>query len=277
MATVEACAGATPLTAAPLSGGCIAEVYRIALSNGESVVLKRAAEGGLETEAFMLTCLASRSELPVPGVLHASDSLLLLEYVESAPVSNPACEIHAAELLAALHGISRPAYGFERDTLIGPLVQPNPPTDDWRAFFRDRRLLHFGKLALEAGALPHDSFARPQRLAGKLEDYIDAPQAPSLIHGDVWSGNVLYGPGRIAAFLDPAIYFADAEIELAYITLFSTFGSAFFRRYDELRPIPRGFTEFRRDLYCLYPLLVHTRLFGGAYASQVDAILQRLT
>jgi len=276
VAAIESCTDAAPLSTKPLSGGCIAEVYRVDLSSGDSVVLKRAAEGGLDTEAFMLSYLASHTALPVPGVLHASDSLLLLEFVESSPAPSPRCETHAADLLAALHGIGNPTYGFERDTLIGPLPQPNPQSEDWCGFFRDHRLLHFGRLALDAGSLPRESFARLERLAAKLESYIDSPQAPSLIHGDIWSGNVLYGPEGIAAFLDPAIYFADAEIELAYITLFSTFGPAFFRHYNKLRPIAPGFTEVRRDLYCLYPLLVHTRLFGGAYARQVDAILTRL-
>ena len=110
---------------------------------------------------------------------------------------------------------------------------------------------------------------------GKLERYIDSGTRPSLIHGDVWGGNVLARGGRIAAFVDPAIYFADAEIELAFSTLFGTFGEAFFDRYRQIRPIAPGFFEVRRDLYNLYPLLVHTRLFGASYAASVKRSLAR--
>jgi fructosamine-3-kinase len=91
----------------------------------------------------------------------------------------------------------------------------------------------------------------------------------------MWGGNVLVDGGRIAAFIDPAIYHADPEIELAFSTLFGTYGDTFFRRYGEHRPIRPGFFEARRDIYNLYPLLVHTRLFGGQYAGQVDSILRR--
>ncbi len=132
-----------------------------------------------------------------------------------------------------------------------------------------------GRLALDAGRLPAGAFAALERLAGRLERYIEAGGRPALIHGDVWGGNVLARGGHIAAFVDPAIYFADPEIELAFSTLFGTFGEAFFERYGEIRPLAPGFFEARRDLYNLYPLLVHTRLFGGGYAASVAQILRR--
>ena len=97
----------------------------------------------------------------------------------------------------------------------------------------------------------------------------------SLIHGDVWTTNVLARNGRVTGFIDPAIYYAHAEIELAFTTLFGTFDEDFLRRYEELRPIAPGFMEVRRDIYNLYPLLVHVRLFGGGYVASVESILHR--
>ena len=91
----------------------------------------------------------------------------------------------------------------------------------------------------------------------------------------MWGGNVLVKGGRIAGFVDPAIYYADPEIELAFSTLFSTFGDAFFARYAELRPLRPGFFEERCDIYNLYPLLVHVRLFGGGYVGSVSGTLSR--
>jgi fructosamine-3-kinase len=267
---VEAATGRRPRRVAPLPGGCIAEVYKVELEDGGALVAKVAPEGGLAEEAAMLADLARLSELPLPAVLHAADDLLLMDYVEGGGRIDAGAEAHAAELLAALHEISAPAYGYARDTLIGPLRQPNPWTPSWLDFFREQRLLYLGRMAFDSGQLPAAAMSRLERFCGRLERYIDAPDAPSL-----WGGNILARDGRIAAFLDPAIYFAHAEIELAFSTLFGTFGQAFFHRYRERRPIALGFFEARRDIYNLYPLLVHTRLFGGHYAASVDGILRR--
>ncbi|MDP7468821.1 MAG: fructosamine kinase family protein, partial [Alphaproteobacteria bacterium] len=174
-----------------------------------------------------------------------------------------------------LHGVTAPRFGLERDTLIGGLAQPNQQADSWRDFFRQQRLLYMGGEAWRAGRLPGGIFKQLEKFAGKLEDWITEPEHPSLIHGDMWGGNVLSGQGRIAGFVDPAIYYADPEIELAFSTMFSTFGEAFFRRYGELRPLAPGFFEERRDIYNLYPLLVHVRLFGGGYVDGVNRTLAR--
>lgn len=272
---VEAATGQAPRRLTRLTGGCIAQVFKVELSDGAAIVAKLAAEGGLAEEGRMLADLAHLSALPLPAVLYAAEDLLLLDYVEHGGGIGPDAERHAAELLAALHGIAGPAFGYERDTLIGPLRQPNPWTGSWRAFFRDQRLLAMGRRALDAGNLRAETLRRLEGLAAKLERYLDEPAAPSLLHGDIWDGNVLVRGRRIAAFLDPAIYYGHAEIELAYTTLFGTFGEAFFRRYRELRPIAHGFFEVRRDLYNLYPLLVHATLFGGHYGASVDAVVRR--
>jgi len=272
---IRAATGKRPERLQPLPGGCIAEVFRIDLAGGDCCVAKRSRSGGLAIEAEMLRYLARESDLPVPAVILGDDDLLLLEYIETAgPLDGPA-ETHAADLLAALHGKTAPAFGFERDTVIGPLPQPNPWSQSWIAFFRDQRLIPMGRRALDSGNLPAPVFGRLEAFAGRLAHFLTEPAAPSLIHGDVWGGNLLVRGGRIAAFIDPAIYYADPEIELAYGTLFGTLGDDFFRRYRERRALAPGFFEARRDIYNLYPLLVHTTLFGGSYAASVDGILRR--
>src|SRR5215204_992201 len=238
---VEAALGTRLVRARPMGGGCIGEVYEAELSEGSKAVAKvdRAGESHLEREAYMLRYLGEKSDLPVPKIYHHSETLLLMQFVEGG----------------------------------GNLSQPNPWTESWVEFFRDQRLLYLAGVAHEAGRLPAELRARLERLAGKIDELLEEPEHPSLIHGDVWGGNVLARGDRIAAFLDPAIYHADPEIELAFIALFDTFGERFFRRYGELREVRPGFFEARRHLYNLYPLLVHVYFFGG-YVRRVDDTLR---
>ena len=277
-AVAEIC-GAQPQRVTPLFGGCVAETYRLDFASRPPLVAKIARTpgpwGGLAIEGFMLNYLAEHTALPVPATRHVSDTLLLMDFVESTAVRSSKAEEDAADRLAALHGITAPAFGFQRDTVIGALPQPNPWTADWCAFFRDRRLLAMGRIARESGRLPAETHRALERFCAKLEDFIDPPPAPGLVHGDVWSGNVLYGHDRVAAFIDPAIYFADPEVEIAYIELLSTFGPAFHRRYRERRPPRPGYAEGRRDVYNLFPLLVHTQIVGSPYAQMVQDILTR--
>jgi fructosamine-3-kinase len=264
-------------SARPLGGGCIGEVYKVELADGTDLVAKvdREGESHLEREAYMLRYLRENSELPVPEVYHGSETLLLMEFVEGSSRFSEGAERHAAELLATLHGITADAYGHERDTLIGSLDQPNPWTGSWIQFFREQRLLYLARVAHEAGRLPAEDLRRVERLAEQLDKLIEEPEQPSLIHGDAWSANVLAKGDEIIAFLDPAVYHADPEIELSFISLFDSFGAAFFERYEEIRGIRPGFFEERRDLYSLYPLLAHVYFFGGGYLSSVQSTLRR--
>ncbi len=261
----------------PLGGGCIGQVYRVRLADGRDVVAKvdDGRQPQLDIEGRMLVYLRENSRLPVPAVWHSAPRLLIMEYLPGESHFSDQAQARAAELLADLHNVTAPAYGLEWDMLIGGLPQPNTPAASWLDFFRERRLMFMGRLGLEAGRLSASLLARLERFCGHLDKWLVEPARPSLIHGDVWTTNVLAAGGRITGFIDPAIYYADPEIELAFTTLFGTFGSPFFRRYEEIRPLLPGFFDTRRPIYNLYPLLVHVRLFGGSYVSSVENTLRR--
>ncbi len=261
----------------PLSGGCIGEIYKVGLANGRFVVAKMAAggHGRLDIEGQMLSYLKRHSNLPVPEVIESKSDLLIMTYVEGESWFSVQVEEDAAERLAELHTITAEAFGFEYDTLIGGLNQPNPWTDSWLTFFGEHRLIYMAQQGVAVNRLPVELLSRVSNLVDNLDRWLVEPDKPSLIHGDVWTTNVLAKNDRITAFVDPAIYYADPEIELAFTTLFGTFGDAFFARYQEIRPLRPGFFEERRDLYNLYPLLVHVRLFGGSYISSVDRTLRQ--
>ncbi|MEM7192022.1 MAG: fructosamine kinase family protein [Pseudomonadota bacterium] len=251
------------------------------LKTGQRVAIKArqnesGADSSLALEGAMLADLRRLSDFPVPEVYVAEPDLLVMDYIENdgAPIT-PDVERDAAALVASLHATPRANFGYERDTLIGPLHQPNPRTANWVLFFRDHRLLYMAKAAKDEGGLSQPLFERIERFAERLADYLSEPSHPSLVHGDLWTGNVLTRDNRIAGFIDPAIYFGHPEIELAFTTMFGTFGHAFFKAYEDILPLEPGFHEVRRDIYNLYPTLVHVRLFGGSYVAAVDRILTK--
>lgn len=265
-AIIEAATGSAPAGFAALHGGCVSDVMRVDLANGERVVIKLGDETtGLEQEAMRLRYLAERSRLPVPAVIHAEARVLVMTWIETRGGLTDAAQEHAAELLADLHGITAEACGFDEGSMSGGLLKPAPWTASWIAFFREHRLLYTARAALESGRLPGELMPRLERLAQQVERRLVEPERPALIHGDMWTGNVLCRDGRIAAFVDPSCYYAHPEQELAYSTLFGTFGRPFFRRYHAIRPIQPGFFEERLPMYNLYHLLIHVRLFGGSY------------
>jgi fructosamine-3-kinase len=256
--------------------------FAIDLADGRRLAVKArqgsgSARSSLEIEAYMLGELERLSELPVPHVHHADPDLLVMDFIETDGSGITASvERHAGELIAKLHATKRERFGYPRDTLIGPLHQPNQEASAWVPFFRDLRLLFMAREAHREGRLPATMFHRIERLAERIEDYLIEPAFPSLLHGDLWTGNVLVRRERIAGFVDPAIYCGASEIELAFATLFGTFGDAFFESYVSSMPLEPDFHELRAGIYNLYPRLVHVRLFGSGYLAGIDATLTRL-
>jgi fructosamine-3-kinase len=263
----------------PLHGGSIAEVYSVILADGQRCAVKvsNAANSTLIIEAKMLQYLAANSPIPVPDVLHSESTLLVLSWIQGDSQMTSTVQRDAAEHISALHQVRGDAFGFAWETVIGPLPQPNPTSEKWRPYFRDYRLLYMARLARDAHRLPDDLYAQIERLAGRLDQWLTEPEFPALVHGDLWTTNMLAKDGRITGFLDPAIYYGHPEMDLAYSTLFGTFGHPFFERYAELNPNwdQRGFFAERRDLYNLWPLLVHVRLFGGGYVRSVQQIVRK--
>ena len=260
----------------PLAGGMISQVLRVDFAGAGSVVAK-VGDGGhdLTIEAFMLRYLREHTGLPAPAVLHDEPNLLLMEFVDGRIDWEGDVLRHLGELLAHCHQVTSPYYGLERDTLIGPLHQPNPQMTSWVAFFREHRLQYMIGIARESGFLPAELERRLRRIAGQLDRYLIEPAKPALIHGDMWQTNVISRAGRVVAIIDPALYYAHNEMELAYMTLFGGTGEAFFSAYAETIPIDDDFYATRRHVYNLYPLLIHLTLFGDKYLAPLHEALAR--
>lgn len=245
----------------PVGGGSICRVWRAQTTDGEPVVVKEAPYD-VAVEADGLAAL-EQAGAPVPEVLSADGHQLVLEAVGGPP--------HWEGLgvsVASLHAVTASAYGWHRDNLIGELAQPNAWHDDWPTFFYEQRIAPF----LDAPGLPDLLRARLERAgSGPLARLLPAHPPASLIHGDLWSGNVVEGRWLI----DPAVNHADRELELAFAELFGGLPEAFWRGYQETWPLPAGWRE-RRPALQLYHLLVHVAHFGSGWAPGVAERLDAL-
>lgn len=255
----------------PLSGGDIAAVYRLDTQHGQ-VVIKHDDAARVRGEAEGLGALRSACEkLAVPEVLGLSAGWLVIESLDIVP-GKPKSEAALGEGLRGLHSVIGDAHGWHQDNACGQTPQPNAPLSDGRAFQRERRLLPLCEACHQRGLLSNELRGRIERLAHDLERWLpNAP--PSLLHGDCWSGNVLFTT-RGPALIDPAVYRHYPEVDVAMLTLFGSLGEAFFDAYwngNAPTDWPR-----REALFQLYPLLNHLLLFGAGYRSAVERSVVRL-
>ncbi len=259
-----------------LSENSVATIDLETLPEGTQRIVKTSGNAFvLEAEATMLGHL--RPHLRVPEVYEHTRERLVMEYIPNDNSCNRHCEEEIADALAHLHSIpAQGVFGFASDTTIGPFRQRNRPRIRWVDFYREMRVLDFAAKAFDEGKLDKTLLSRIEKLSADLEQFLTEPEHSSLLHGDVWSGNVLTKDNRLAAFIDPACYYGHFEMELAFIGMFDTFGDAFYARYREHRPIEDDFFKVRAHLYRLFPYLVHLRAFGGSYLGGIASILQRV-
>lgn len=221
---------------------------------------------------------AADSGLRVPVALAARDApadeaFLLLEHIETAPRPTDFDEILGRGLARQHRTSSRRGFGFACDTYCGATLQRNGWYTDWVDFFRDERLARQVQLARQRGMSRIDA-ALCDRLLARLDEWIADDEPPALLHGDLWSGNLMCGADAIPVLVDPAVYFGHREAEFGMTALFGGFSRRMYDAYHEHYPLRPGWQE-RVDLYTLYHLLNHFNLFGGAYLRESMVIVRR--
>lgn len=266
-------------TVTAVSGGSINQAAKIGTTDGDKFFLKwnpSAPADMFPKEKKGLELLASvNAALTVPDVIEISTSdaevpFLLIEYIAQGQGSTANAE-QFGRALAALHQTTASTYGLSYDNYIGRLVQSNTTRTNWLDFFVEQRLEVQLRAAVDEGKLDHTVAKQFQQLYKQLPDII--PNEPaSLLHGDLWGGNYFFDQSGQAAIFDPAVYYGSREIEIAFTYLFGGFTPAFYDAYEQMFPLKPHFKE-RRDIYNLYPLLVHTNMFGGHYSRQVAQIV----
>jgi protein-ribulosamine 3-kinase len=262
-----------------LSGGCINKGGRLTTSGG-SFFLKWNDEkkfpGMFAAEARGLALLHHAKALAVPVVVQAGSAdgfqFLLLEYIKSAARSGSFWK-HFGAGLAALHKNSAAYYGLDHDNYIGTLPQRNETNSSWINFFIDQRLKAQLKIAVDQNRIEKEISKQFDVLFNKLSSLLPG-ESPALLHGDLWSGNLMVNSIGDPCLIDPAVYYGHREADLAMTQLFGGFDASFLHSYREVFPLADDFHD-RFDLYNLYPLLVHLNLFGGGYKSQIVCVLKR--
>lgn len=263
-------------------GGCIHHAHIVELDTGERYFVKSSPRAAVmfEQEASGLVALTQAAALRVPAVvtsgpLDEQHDCLVLEALESASPAGNFWE-QFGHGLANLHRATTAAnFGWSGDNFLGSNVQRNAPTGNWVEFFAEQRLGYQLRLARQNALGSRELFKLTERLISRLAGWLEHPDdPPSLLHGDLWSGNYLADEQGAPAIFDPAVYYGRREAELAMPLLFGGFPTAFFSAYDEAWPLEAGWRE-RVKIYQLYHLLNHLNLFGSGYLDSCLEIARR--
>jgi fructosamine-3-kinase len=253
-----------------IGGGCISPAARLELDDGTRLFAKW-GDGStppdlFRAEARSLDAMRRTGAVRVPAVVGVGERWLALEWLPSGRPTSKALEGLGRDL-AAMHRTTAATYGWEEPNFIGSLPQSNRRTADWPTFWRDERIMP--QLRRASSMFAREDRRRFDVWLDRLDDILDGSveDGPSLLHGDLWNGNVHVGEDGVAALIDPSSYYGHREVDLAMAELFGGFGAEFFAGYEAVWPLRAGYRERRRGAYQLYYLLVHVNLFGGSYVA----------
>jgi fructosamine-3-kinase len=259
-------------------GGCINDTVRLDGATGSSWFIKSntgAVNSVFEAEFDGLLAMAATKTVRVPKPLCFGEARgqawFAMEFVKMAGAKVGSQE-QLGRQLAGLHTIRQPHFGWHRDNTIGSTAQNNTRSDDWIRFWREHRLGFQLRLAERNGR----SFAGADELSDELDNlFEDYDPRPSLLHGDLWSGNVSFTDEGDPVIYDPACYFGDREAEFGIINMFGGFTAEFYRGYNSVWPLDCGF-QTRLPLYELYHTLNHFNIFGPSYGASCQRLIDRL-
>lgn len=262
-----------------VSGGDINEAEALTLDDGSVLFMKSNSEACLrnfEAEAKGLRAIQDTGTIGCATVLglgtEGNRSFLLLEFISEGVRIKDFWETFAWELSSMHHADVGDRYGFGQDNWIGSRKQENRISDSWVAFFRDYRLKPQFRAA--NSYFSEADWKKADWLLEHLDRYLTEPARPSLVHGDLWAGNLITGSDGKGWLIDPAVYWGHPEVDIAMTELFGGFAFEFYNTYKETGLLDAGYAE-RRDLYNLYQLLNHLNMFGTGYLGSVRRILAR--
>ncbi len=263
----------------PSSGGCINFGGELVTNKG-SYFLKwndrLRYPQMFEKESLGLKLLQATNCIDITEVIQVGEigehQFILMAYIRAGRRAQPYWSV-MGEQLANLHRNTHSHFGLDYNNYIGSLVQKNSLKENWVDFFIEERLAVQLSLDEENNKISLQLRKQFEVLYKKLPDLLPQ-EKPALLHGDLWSGNVMVNALGEPTLIDPAVYYGNREAELAFTLLFGGFNSQFYSAYQKAFPLSPGF-DSRTDLYNLYPLLVHVNLFGESYVLHVRETLKR--
>ncbi|GAB4132992.1 MAG: fructosamine kinase family protein [Raineya sp.] len=259
-----------------VSGGNINNAAKLATSEGVFFLKwnENAPDDAFELEAKGLEILQKKG-MDTPYVLaygkRQGKNFLLLEYHQG--LEKPKYWAKLGRNLARMHQEKQDFFGLEYDNYLGTLTQTNQPEQDGIKFFIEKRLKVQAGLAFYNGLIEQHTLDSLQKLYEKLPDILPQ-ELPALLHGDLWSGNVIVSNAGLPMLIDPAIYYGLREAEIAFTKLFGSFDEDFYESYQYYYPLLPDF-EKRVPIYNLYPLLVHLNLFGLSYLPAIQRTIKQ--
>ena len=261
-----------------IAGGDINDVYKI-ITNQNSYVLKlnqkelfpymfKKEKQGLE--------ILAKTGIKTPDVILTfstqNHQYLLLEFIEEAPVTQLFWK-NFAEDLVKMHQTTTKYFGLDHHNYIGSLHQDNFKKNTWEIFFIENRIKPLVKKAFDLNKLDKSHLKSFVHLYNQLNEIIPK-ENPSLVHGDLWGGNLMKGQDQTPVFIDPAVYFGHREMDIAMTQMFGGFDSSYLDYYNEIFPMENGWKE-RIAIHNLYPNLVHLILFGRSYLGEIERVINQ--
>jgi len=229
-------------------------------------------------EKIGLETIRKTNTISVPNVFHVNENeqigYLVLEWVSGDKTEKtPKLLGHR---LAQMHSITKDRFGFQHDSYIGMLPQPNGWFHSWIDYYREYKLLPQIKLAKSKRYLNSSLDRKLHKLLERLDEWLPSQPKASLLHGDLWGGNWIVGKNGDPYLIDPSIFYGHDEFELAFTELFGGFPETFYNAYTEVNPLSRNYKD-RKPIYQLFYILVHVNLFGESYLRSVERIVNYYT
>jgi len=262
-----------------IGGGCISKAMQIKTTSGKRFFVKinnSSPKDMFTKEANGLLELNKAASIRIPSVIIFDEAFILLEFIEPSAKVNNFFEDFGYKF-AMLHKYTAEEFGFYEDNYIGSTKQINTAAPEektnWTKFYFNKRILFQFKLAEKKGLSSSELRKGISILENKIEEILSGiNEPPSLLHGDLWSGNFITGDDGKVCLIDPAVYYGSREADLAMTKLFGGFTAAFYKSYNECFPLLEGH-EYRENIYKLYHVLNHLNLFGSSYYSQAISLL----